>query len=240
LLDLSWSKKTTPKPDTNTMQIPQYADWLADWKGRIQRAQIKAAIRVNTELLQLYWALGSDIVAKQETTAWGEGLIPRLAKDLKTAFPHLTGFSSRNLFYIRNWFLFYQHEIPIVPQVVGQLENEIVPQVVAQLQAPDNEWIAVFFAVPWGHHRHVIDKCTDTQEAIFYLKKTVENNWSRDALRAQMKQGLYARQGKAITNFERTMPKPQSDLAIEMLKTPIISTSSTSVWKRWNGMWRLP
>lgn len=96
----------------------------------------------------------------------------------------------------------------------------MVPQVAAQLHSPDNELITVFFTVPWGHHRHVIDKCPDTREAIFYLKKTVQNNWSRDALRSQMKQDLYNRQGKAITNFEWTLPKPQGDLAREMLKNP--------------------
>ncbi|MEZ4961982.1 MAG: PDDEXK nuclease domain-containing protein [Saprospiraceae bacterium] len=204
----------------HSLPVPQYAEWFAEWKTRIQSAQIKAAIRVNTELLQLYWALGSDIVAQQETAAWGEGLIPRLAKDLKAAFPHLTGFSRTNLFYIRKWYLFYRNEFPIVPQVAGQLEDAIVPQVAVQFQVPGNELVAVFFAVPWGHHRHVIDKCSDTREAIFYLKKTVQNNWSRDALRSQMKQDLYGRQGKAITNFEWTLPKPQGDLAREMLKNP--------------------
>jgi predicted nuclease of restriction endonuclease-like (RecB) superfamily len=203
-------------------QLPHfhYPDWLADWKGRIQAAQIKAATRVNTELLRLYWALGADIAAKQQTTAWGEGLIPRFAKDLKVAFPHLTGFSTRNLFYIRKWYLFYQELGQIVPQLEGQLENAIVPQLAAQLQTPENELVAIFFAIPWGHHRHVIDQCPTVDEAIFYLKKTVQNNWSRDALRQQMKLNLYERHGKAITNFEWTLPKPQGDLARDMLKNP--------------------
>jgi predicted nuclease of restriction endonuclease-like (RecB) superfamily len=197
-----------------------YAEWLSHWKSSIQATQIKAAIRVNTELLRLYWVLGSDIVAQQETAAWGEGLIPRFAKDLKAAFPHLTGFSRTNLFYIRKWYLFYSEDLRIVPQLVGQFENIIVPQLAAQLQTPESELVTIFFTVPWGHHRHIIDKCSYTHEAIFYLKKTVENNWSRDALRSQMKQNLYDRQGKAITNFEWTLPQPQGDLAREMLKNP--------------------
>jgi predicted nuclease of restriction endonuclease-like (RecB) superfamily len=198
----------------------EYPDWLADWKTRIQHAQIKAAMQVNSDLLRLYWALGSDIVARQETAAWGTGLIPRFAKDLKAAFPHLTGFSTRNLFYIRKWYLFYQEHFSNVPQVEKKSESEIVPQVAAQFQNAGNELVMVFFSVPWGHHRHIIDKCNDADEAVFYLKKTVQNNWSRDALRAQMKQNLYDRQSKAITNFEWTLPKPQSDLARETLKNP--------------------
>ncbi|MBK8565477.1 MAG: DUF1016 family protein [Saprospiraceae bacterium] len=203
-----------------------YAEWLSHWKSRIQATQIKAAIRVNTELLRLYWVLGSDIVAQQETAAWGEGLIPRFAKDLKAAFPHLTGFSTRNLFYIRKWYLYYREHPAIVQQVAAQLpesshpENEIVQQLAAQFQNIDNQFVTIFFAVPWGHHQVILDKCSDTHEAIFYLKKTVENNWSRDALRSQMKQNLYDRQGKAITNFEWTLPQPQGDLAREMLKNP--------------------
>lgn len=123
----------------NMKNVPnQYATWLADWKKRIQSAQIKAALNVNRELLLLYWELGHDIALKQETTAWGEGLIPRFAKDLKAAFPHLTGFSIRNLFYIRKWYLFYREQLTIVQQPVGQLDTKssdpIVQQVAAQLE----------------------------------------------------------------------------------------------------------
>lgn len=203
-----------------TPSSPRYPDWLANWKKRIQSAQIKAALAVSRELLLLYWELGHDIAEKQKTTAWGEGLIPRFAKDLKIAFPHLTGFSQRNLFYIRKLYLFYQAEFSNVPQVAAQMPEQIVQQLAAQLQAFDNEKFAYFTLVPWGHHQIVLDKCKATDEAFFYLQKTVQNNWSRDALRDQMKQNLYERQGNAITNFERTLPKPQSDLAIETLKNP--------------------
>jgi predicted nuclease of restriction endonuclease-like (RecB) superfamily len=201
-----------------------YHHWLTDWKARIQSAQIKAALRVNAELLTLYWELGRDIVAQQETAVWGEGLIPRFARDLKAAFPHLKGFSRTNLFYIRKWVLFYRNSPVIVPQVAALLDSVIVPQLVGQLrknsQPFENEWTAVFFMVPWGHHRHILDKCSDLPQALFYLQKTLQNNWSRDSLRHQMQQGLYGRQGKAITNFELTLPKLQGDLAQETLKNP--------------------
>jgi DUF1016 N-terminal domain len=100
----------------------RYTEWLSDWKERIQSAQIKAALAVNRELLLIYWYLGYDISEAQKTTSWGEGLIPRFARDLKAAFPHLTGFSRTNLFYIRKWYLFYQEFNSIVPQAAGQLK----------------------------------------------------------------------------------------------------------------------
>lgn len=197
-----------------------YKIWLSEWKARIRKAQIKAAIRVNTELLGLYWELGRDIAAKQETASWGDGLIPRLTKDLKREFPDLTGFSRTNLFYIRKWFLFYQRHIEIVPQLVGQLEGEIAPQLMGQFKDTEKEKNVVFFLIPWGHHRHIIDKCSTVQEAFFYLEKTFQQSWSREQLREEIEKNLYARQGKATTNFEWTLPKPQSDLAREMLKNP--------------------
>lgn len=192
--------------------IITYQHWSADWKQRIQSAQIKAALQVNREALSLYWELGRDIVIQQETSSWGDGLIPRFAKDLRATFPHLTGFSPRNLFYMRKWYLFYQDQIVIVPQAVAQLQSEFT--------GVNNELIILFFSVPWGHHRHILDKCAEVNHAIFYLKKTVQNAWSRDMLQIQMKQNLYERQGRAITNFEWTLPKPQSDLARETLKNP--------------------
>lgn len=209
-----------------------YSLWLADWKKRIQSAQIKAALSVNCEVLLLYWELGRDIFEKQQSAAWGDGLIPRFAKDLKAAFPNLSGFSRTNLFYIRKWFLFYQERVEIVPQVAGQNDGIIVPQIKAQsgslivqqvagqLQGADKEVLDIFILVPWGHHQIVLDKCKTVPEAIFYLQKTVQNNWSRDVLRSEMKGNLYERQGKAITNFEWTLPKPQSDLAQETFKNP--------------------
>lgn len=164
-------------------EIITYPLWLADWKKRIQSAQIKAALSVNREVLLLYWELGRDIFEKQQTAAWGDGLIPRFAKDLKAAFPNLTGFSPRNLFYIRKWFLFYRERIEIVPQVAGQNDGTIMPQVVeqlpdqivqqlaAQLQSADKEFFNVFILVPWGHHQIILDKCKAVPEAIFYLQK---------------------------------------------------------------------
>jgi len=171
----------------------QYKEWFIEVKQKVQSAQIKAALRVNQELLNLYWELGREIHEKQQEAHWGEALIEQLSKDLSGAFPGMKGFSRTNLFYIKKWFLFY-HTYTKVPQVVGQ--------------------------IPWGHNREIITKCQDTPEALFYVQQTIRNNWSRAILLAQMESKLYQRQGKAIDNFEVALPHPQADLARETLKNP--------------------
>lgn len=191
----------------------QYKKWLIELKGRIQTAQIKAAIRVNHELLSTYWELGKEISVKQQQTNWGEALIQQLSKDLSAAFPEMKGFSRTNLFYIQKWYLFYQ-QIDKIPQLVAQLPAhgaepgnvEKVPQLVGQ--------------IPWGHNREIITKCSDISEALFYVQQTIQNNWSRAVLLAQIESNLYERQGKAIHNFQETLPLPQADLAKATLKNP--------------------
>lgn len=190
----------------------QYKKWIVELKDRIRTTQIKAAMTVNRELLNLYWELGREICEKQEKANWGEGLIDQVAKDLAAAFPGVKGFSRRNLLYIRKWYLFYRG-IGIVPQVVAKIREAsqkegvvIVPQVVAQ--------------IPWGHNREIISKCSDVSEALFYVRETIKNNWSRAVLIAQIESKLYERQGKAIQNFQLAIPGPQADLARETLKNP--------------------
>lgn len=192
----------------------QYKNWLADIKHKIKLAQVKAAVKVNTELINVYWELGKEIIEKQETANWGDALIDQLSKDLCSEFPDMKGFSKTNLFYIRRWYLFYKGGFEKLPQLVAQLGNnnqmltntEILPQLVAQ--------------IPWGHNREIITKCTDAHEALFYLQKTAQNNWSRAVLLMQIESRLYHREGKAINNFALTLPQPQADLAIETLKNP--------------------
>lgn len=188
-----------------------YKEWLFNLKQQIRVAQLKAAVKVNTELLNLYWNLGKEIVTKQQNSNWGDALIEQLAKDLSSEFPDMKGFSRTNLFYIRRWFLFYSKESEKVPQPVGQLQEqpgsfELIPQLVVQ--------------IPWGHNREIITKAKTVEEAIFYVQQTIINNWSRNILQAQMESGLFRRKGKVLDNFESTLPKPQADLARETLKNP--------------------
>ena len=190
----------------------QYEKWIVELKDKIRTTQIKAAMTVNRELLNLYWELGREICEKQEKANWGEGLMDQLAKDLSAAFPDIKGFSVRNLFYIRKWYLFYRG-LEIVPQVVAELGKAPQTQGVVIVQQ-------VVAVIPWGHNLHIITKCSDVQEALFYVQETIKNNWSRAVLVAQIESKLYERQGKAIQNFQLAMPGPQAYLARETLKNP--------------------
>lgn len=184
-----------------------YKDWLADIKARVRNAQIKAAVKVNTELLDLYWWLGGDIVEKQKKSKWGDGLLPRLSKDLMAEFSDMKGFSLSNLKYIKQWFLFYNQSAAIGQQAVGLIAQQVVAQITR---------------IPWGHNIAIISKCRSVEEALFYVQKTAVHNWSRSVLVHQMESGLYKREGKVIANFSLTLPKPQSDLARQTLKDPYI------------------
>ena len=211
-----------------------YAQWIRELKQRVRSAQLKAAVRVNTTLLEFYWELGRDIVDKLERTHWGDGFLQHLSEDLSVEFPGLMGFSHRNIKYIRQWYLFYSKEFTIVQQAVAQLPlgggaSEIDQQLVAQLGNHDTtseitaigqQPVAQLFQIPWGHNILIVSKCQEVVEALFYVRKTIENNWSRAVLTHQIESGLHLREGRAITNFEATLPAPLSDLARETLKDP--------------------
>ena len=185
------------------INITDYKDWLQNLKGKIQQSQIKAAIQVNSELLRLYWQIGKDIVEKQAQAKWGDGFLQTLSADLCKEFPTMKGFSYRNLKSIRQWYLFYNQSDIIGKQVVSQLEVSL-------------------FSIPWGHHIMIMQRCKNTQEALFYVHKTIENHWSRSVLEHQIALNLYARQGKAITNFQHQLPPAMSDLAQELTKDPYV------------------
>lgn len=203
-----------------------FKSWVSQLKQDIRSTQIKAAIKVNTELLRLYWRMGADICEKQKSASWGDGWLKELSRELMTEFPDMKGFSHRNLQYIRQWYLFYNQENIIVQQVVAQLEDVNVQQPVAKLDDDmRQQHVAqisedVFFSVPWGHHLYIISQCKDVSRAVFYLKKTVENGWSRAVLLNYLDTNLYERQGKAVNNFNRLLANPQSELAAQTLKDP--------------------
>ena len=182
----------------------EYNAWFLELKLRIRQSQLKAAVKVNTELLNLYWNMGKDIVEKQEATKWGDGFIKQLSVDLKKEFPGIQGFSLRNVKYIRQWYLFYNQKNIIGQQPVAQFE--LVQQLVAQ--------------IPWGHNLKIISKCKSVDEALFYINKTIELGWSRDMLDTHIKLNEYKRIGGSATNFASTLPSVQSDLARQTLKDP--------------------
>ena len=203
-----------------------FKSWVSQLKQDIRSAQIRAAIKVNTELLRLYWRMGADICEKQKSASWGDGWLKELSRELMTEFPDMKGFSHRNLQYIRQWYLFYNQENTIVQQAVAQLEDVNVQQAVAKLDDDMRQQTVaqisedVFFSVPWGHHLYIRSQCKDVRRAVFYLKKTVENGWSRAVLLNYLDTNLYERQGKAVNNFNRLLANPQSELAAQTLKDP--------------------
>lgn len=179
----------------------EYKQWLTDLKFRIRNSQIKAALKVNAELINLYWELGKEIVSKQEQSQWGDGLIKQLSSDLQQEFPNMKGFSTTNIKYIKRWYSFYNQDITIGQQVVDQL-RETVSQ------------------IPWGHNLRIIIQCKSIEEAFFYIHKTIENGWSRSILELHIKQQDYQRTRHSVSNFSRLLPTVQSDLAQELLKDP--------------------
>lgn len=170
-----------------------YAAFLEEIKRRVAGAQVKAALSVNRELVLLYWQIGREILGRQKAQGWGAKVIDNLAKDLRNAFPEMKGFSPRNLKYMRSFAESY----------------------------PDAEFVqAVLAQITWYHNIALLDKLKEAPEREWYARQTVENGWSRNVLVMQIESGLYGRQGKAVTNFERVLPAPQSELAQNLLKDP--------------------
>jgi predicted nuclease of restriction endonuclease-like (RecB) superfamily len=206
----------------------QYPQWLRELKEHIRQSQIKAAVKVNTELLRLYWDLGRDIATRQMDAAWGSGFFERLSQDLRTEFPNMQGFSATNLKYCKRFFLFYTQGESIRQQVA----DRICHQPGAELQPTENKGNIIrhqlgdefneeaIFQVPWRHHVEIFTKSASVAEALFYVRKTIENGWSRAVLMNFLETGLYAAQGKALNNFSRLLPETQSDLAREVIKDP--------------------
>jgi len=182
----------------NILKNSDYKQWISELKLRIQQSQIKASVRVNSSLIELYWSIGADIVAKQAETVWGSGVFAKISNDIREAFPSIKGFSKSNLYYMKQFYLFYNQEI--FHQVGGKMQSLAL--------------------IPWRHHVEIISKCKNTKEAFFYIQKTIEENWSRAILDRNLKSNLYKKQGKAINNFKNTLPVPQSELANEILKDP--------------------
>lgn len=214
-----------------------YIQWIADIKSRFQQSQIKAAVKVNTSLLEFYWSLGRDIVSMQAESKWGSGFLNQLSLDLREAFPQTTGFSSRNIRYMKDWYLFYYERYIILHQAGAKTADTNLHQVGAEFefrhQAGDEFEVAnrqqavddlempdIFAIVPWRHHIQIFTKSKSVEEALFYINKVATEGWSRSRLESQMERQLFLTQGKAVTNFEQTLPSAQIQLAKEILKDP--------------------
>lgn len=184
-----------------------YITWLSDIKQRLQKSQIKASIQVNKAMLDFYWSIGHDLVEKQAEQVWGAGVIQQLSLDLRASFPDVKGLSTVNLYLMRRWYAFYKKAINETPELFYQA-GKISP-------LPE-----IFTHIPWRHHTEIVSKCQTVDEALFYIHKAIEGNWSRNFLETQLKAGLCKAQGKALTNFSSKLPLPQRELAQNILKDP--------------------
>jgi len=180
----------------NQKQIQQdYQAWVRELKKRIQTTQVRAITAVNSELIMLYWQIGREIQERQATQGWGTKVVVRLAADLSKAFPNMKGFSARNL----NAMLAFAR---------AWNEKSILQQVAAKL--------------PWGHHLVLLDKLKKADERQWYAQAAIEHGWSRNILLHQIETDVFRRQGKALTNFKRTLPAAQSELAQQLVKDPYV------------------
>ena len=181
----------------------EYKQWIADICQRFRQSQIKAAVKVNSEMLRFYWSLGKDIVSKKIESRYGDGVIKRISNDLKAEFPDIKGFSPTNISYIKRFYLLYNQLVENHPQLVG---------------CPIEEMI---FNIPWGHHHYIIDKCySNPSKALFYVQKTLKNGLSRNMLLNLLDTDLYEREGMAVSNFDKQLPPIQSDLAKQITRDP--------------------
>lgn len=179
-----------------------YAQWVEDLSVRYRQSQIRASVKVNRELLRYYWELGRDIEEMHVEERWGQGIIKNLSADLQQRNPNATGLSRTNIYYAKKFYLLYSQYFNNIPQVVGQLDE-------------------ILFSIPWGHHRYLMDKYSkDPAKAFYYVRKTMEEGWSRDVMLNHMDSNLYEREGKALTNFKNTLPEVTSELAQELTKDP--------------------
>lgn len=191
------------------IQNDEYKKWISELKKRYRNSQIKAAVKVNNELLRFYWMLGKDISIMQEKAEWGSSFYDSLSKDLQDAFPGTKGFSVRNLQYMKQFYCLFKGEVTIASN--NEIDDhEFTHQVGAQI-----------FEIPWNHLKLIMSKCAgDVKVAMFYINETIKNNWSRAVLLNFLDTNLYERQGKAVSNFEASLPKAEGLLAQEITKDP--------------------
>ena len=216
-----------------------YKNLLGDIKSRVRQGQLRANLSANAEMLATYWDIGKMIYQRQQQEGWGKGVVPRLAKDLKNELAEIKGFSERNLKFMIQFFREYSELISIGKRTVSQFDDgdevkeklsvsqftenrkSITTQPISKLQEFDIQ-DKLILATGWAHHIILIQRIKDLPIRYWYMQQILANGWSRDMLIDMIKSNLHKRQGNAITNFDRTLPAPQSELAKQILKDPYI------------------
>ena len=207
-----------------------YAGLLADIKQRIRTAQVRTAMAGNASMLMLYWEIGGVLAERQKNEGWGAAVLPRLATDLHNDLPEVKGFSARNLRLMIQFFAEYPAFGPIWQRAVAKLSDDPTggkkgPPLMSQLPAESADaqiWQRAVAQLTWAHNVILIQKVKDLPTRLWYARQAFEHGWSRDVLSLQIQSRAHERHGKAVTNFQRTLPPPQSDLASQLLKDPYV------------------
>lgn len=193
-----------------------FSQLLKDVKDRIQEAQTRAVLAANAELVKLYWDIGRIIDERQQLEGWGAAVIPRLSRELRNELPEVKGFSERNIGRMIAFYREYPAPAQFLPQPAAKLVSLAkVPRAAAKMES-------ILWRIPWFHHIVLLEKVKDVEQRLWYMGQTLANGWSRNVLLLMIKSQAHARQGRAISNFERLLPSPQSDLVQQTLKDPYI------------------
>ena len=204
-----------------------YAEWIAEVKHRYRSAQVKAAVKVNAEKLLWNWQMGRDLVQKKAEERWGEGIVEQVSLDLRREFPDSSNFSARNLWYMKQWYLFYTENMEKLKQLVSEMLpsdeyekklQQIDDDGTEKLKQPVSEFPLPFACVPWGHHVRIVQHSESVEEALFYVNYTIKEGISRDVLERVMKDNLYNTQGKAPNNFPQHLTPQLAQLALQVVK----------------------
>lgn len=207
-----------------------YSQWISELSSRYRKSQIKAAVKVNQEMILFYLELGRDIVMLDAENKYGSAFYASLSRDLKHALPDASGLSESSIRYAKRCYVLYSEVIGILQQVAEEsVDVCLLTPSISNPQQVAEDFDSIFAHnvikelcnVPWGHHMTIIDKVKgDMKKALFFVHQTVQNGWSRNMLLNFLDTDLYERQGKALTNFSRTLPDESSDLAQELTKDP--------------------
>ncbi|MGA2030301.1 MAG: PDDEXK nuclease domain-containing protein [Verrucomicrobiota bacterium] len=224
------SKLIPKKKPISSATVGNYAGLLADIKQRIRTAQVRTAMAGNASMLMLYWEIGGVLAERQKKEGWGAAVLPRLATDLHNDLPEVKGFSARNLRLMIQFFAEYPAFGPIWQRAVAKLSDDSTdgkkgPSPVSQLSAESDDaqiWQRAVAQLTWAHNVILIQKVKDLPTRLWYARQAFEHGWSRDVLSLQIQSRAHERHGKAVTNFQRTLPPPQSDLASQLLKDPYV------------------
>jgi predicted nuclease of restriction endonuclease-like (RecB) superfamily len=194
-----------------------YINVLQTLKEKIRQARLNAVIRVNVELLKLYWEIGRIIFEQEKIKGWGSKVVEKLSKDLSSEFPDMKGFSSRNLRYMRDFYLAYPEFRDIDTQKILQTPPAKLQETDIQKDTILQDLLA---KLSWYHHTTLLDKIKDRETRLFYIQETVKNGWSRDVMVHQIESKLHLRKGKILSNFKNTIAPDQSELTQQLFKDP--------------------